>query len=446
MGKSRRSFTAKDAVIPIFDYAVESTKSYLQRNAKSIAKGALNYATRNSNVGKSRLKPTMYATRNSGTQTMRRRYRRNTTARSAGFFRKGKSVKKIRRTRVAKVSNGGVELTAEYGGTYSNTNCQFIGHITHPVANVLRMAWAAIVKELLFKAGWTLASWDEPLNLLEDTQIIVTYKIGSNFVPAQAKPFQATGAFISFNDLVSYFALPTGNNPGSGTTCPWADPSNESRDWQFTRIQFLTTTTNIDTIFHPAFLDLNECMISTYTKSTLKMQNRSVTVALDNEADDVNNVPVHGKSYSGSGTGAFYSYIPGTTASFYGASGTGVIDTVGVSSNGTEEPPQPWHFNKIKNCAKVKLDPGELKTSTLIHKQNINFSRLFNMINPWSTTFSKPIRQLGKYRFFAWEKILDCQASIPVSISFEHNISYAYKAMCYRRRFTTEKTEINNYI
>lgn len=415
------------------------------REAPRLVSKAMAYATRNSNRGYKYPPTNANAARTRVFRTNRQRYvAKGGPGRSGGFFGRGKSMKKIRRGRVQKIANGGVELTTEFGGTYSDANCQYLGHITHPAQLVLRMAWASVLKELLYQAGWTLAGWDEPMNLIEGTTIVVTYKTGSNYSTAQATPFSATGAFISFTTLVSYFLDPDGNFPGT-TTCPWADASNMSRDWQFTRIQFLVAPTTIDTIFHSAFLDLNECMIKSYTKSTLKMQNRSVTAVLDNEADDVNNVPIHGKSYSGAGTGAFYS-LQNTTISYHGQYQTGVIDATSSSYNGTQEPPQPFHFNKIKSSGKVKLEPGELKTSSLAYGRSFNFSRLFNIINPWSTAYSKPVRPIGKYRFFAWEKILDCQSSVPVAVSFEHNLSMNYKALCRRRRYTTEKTEVNNYI
>lgn len=48
-------------------------------------------------------------------------------------------------------------------------------------------------------------------------------------------------------------------------------------------------------------IDLRRCKFDIYVKSSLKIQNRTVNTDANNEADDVDNVPLYGKQFEGSG-------------------------------------------------------------------------------------------------------------------------------------------------
>lgn len=165
-------------------------------------------------------------------------------------------------------------------------------------------------------------------------------------------------------------------------------------------------------------LDLTRCMIDVYVKSAMKMQNRTRTESNSLEEDDVDNVPLYGKSYEGSGNYALYT----TTGPWLTNAGRAeskiiaestlqecvMLDVFGPStsvSNGFNlaEPPSLRQMQHCQKIGKIKFEPGEIKTSVIYYKAKKNLNRTIrNLLGPTNEQYLG----IGKYRFFILEKMI----------------------------------------
>lgn len=171
-----------------------------------------------------------------------------------------------------------------------------------------------------------------------------------------------------------------------------------------------------------------------YCKMDLKMQNRTVTVAADNESDDVNNAPLYGKSYYGPGVGTRFK-VATITQGLSANVNTGIIGNVGANLGAfSSEPLDYQNFANVHKTGKIHLDGGQLKTSQLVKSFTMQFGNMFNVVNRQlsdvgSTTAvgdrSYVPSKIANYRLFAVEKMMDANPAgslTNVLLAFEHNV------------------------
>jgi len=168
-------------------------------------------------------------------------------------------------------------------------------------------------------------------------------------------------------------------------------------------------------------LDLN---LSFVTKSSLKMQNRTIPVAGADQADDINHVPLTCRSYAGWSNGPDYKSVmqlPTTKAtSDYGsiAFGAGTRQQL-------MEPPQPSVFQGAVKTGKFTLGAGSIKTSIITHKQIISFD---NLMHEFSQIYCQGIStpqtkfRYSKYILYAFEKTLAVVGEGAVNIISEFDV------------------------
>jgi len=178
---------------------------------------------------------------------------------------------------------------------------------------------------------------------------------------------------------------------------------------------------------------LERAKVTYVVKSSMKFQNRSGTNVSGNQEDDVNNVPLYGKSYAGSGTGP----IPrqsdktnGAVASFMAEPSHGLIapDPVQVNASGYYEPPNPTLLGRATKWAKVMLNPGVVKTSVIYDKKTIGFTTFVRLLMlSWTLdtgTIVKTQTRNGNYRLFMVEKILQAGVADTAALSLAYEINY----------------------
>lgn len=162
---------------------------------------------------------------------------------------------------------------------------------------------------------------------------------------------------------------------------------------------------NTGSTYHQAYqVNISGATFHLYSKSTLKVQNQSV-IGTDTTTDAVDSVPLHGRYYECKGT----ALLPRKAQSSLCATRVSGCIVAGFSRNSTNndfrEPPPPSYFKSITGSGKEKLDPGELKTSTLISKESTKISKLhkYFVVNDVSTSYTRG----GIVRAFAFERMLD---------------------------------------
>jgi len=333
----------------------------------------------------------------------------NGNATSGGKFSKGS--KGFKTQKPAEYMRKGVLKTQEYTGTVSAADCCYLGHSTKMQQQELYMLSYAIIKHLYTSAGHAVTNFDEatPYQLPERISLYyygnatTTTVSSTNIVVAAGDTFSVVG-----NALRDFFV----GQFNSGVSA--------------LSMLRIVLAQNYDTAGVPTWsdvhsLDLTSCKLHFYSKSTLKLQNRS-TNQTDKDADNVDNIPLNGKSYNGKGNGAIIKgnriapYKPFIANEF-----SGVIE--GIEDVGSLlEPPDGTQFQGVKKVGKVHLNPGEIKTSNLEGEWTISLNLWLSLAQRVGAGFELQLYRLhnkGEYWFSAFEKMINVDALVPIVIAWE---------------------------
>lgn len=306
---------------------------------------------------------------------------------------------------------GGVDCTLENGKIIDTTaQTVWIGHNVAPYKSLWDNVWRMIVKAMLRKIGFTIASFSDSLTGLPGYNI----RPGDKFVVR----YQKSDTIV---DKVEH-DISAGDT--AFTVC--ATFQNNANLWNLayslTTFEFLPVTSGVAI----KRMDFQNVSIYLDLKSSMKIQNRSANRAAA-EADDVDRVPLYGKGYAGIGNGVVMQMRNNAGAietKLVADTNTGYIEA-GPDDVGMFEPIDQSYFKGVTKGSKVMLDPGQIKTSVLTYKKTHNINvlkkKLFiDDIDP------KPPGLFGKYAFFGLEKILDPigdeTSKIKLAIEINHHI------------------------
>lgn len=336
---------------------------------------------------------------------------------SGGRLKRGVKIRKYKKKKLMKYAVTGVNFTREASRVFSGADCLWIGHATCPQIQMLRVGWAALLKKIFNNQNIDIPTMQTQIqDFSTGATMNVFYRDSPAALSELSDVYTATGATTLHN------------------LCDWA--VNFSRPW-WNKPDVIMTRIRID-LNSGVFVNvkLADCRIRMFVKSALKIQNRTKSGAENDEnADDVDNVPVYGKSYTGRGN-MLQLKVPTLGISGLCADNAyGVINSSGsVSGN---EPRQPSDFNNIKYCGKIHLDPGFIKTSVLTYSMNRDFPTFYRMLQN-SGGDTGGLRQgqnptvFGKFRVFAIEKMIDIENETAINIAYEQNLEFS-STVSYRR-------------
>lgn len=327
----------------------------------------------------------------------------------------------------------GIAINTEYANTVDSAGNQtvIIGHSTTVAEQMLRVAVGVLVKRLFQKMNIEVATLNDVVN-------VVDFSIGDKFTFVGNRqgvdPPGGEGATVysyvllagdignTVMNLIDKLcgSLKTYINVQSNQ---WANAALRFSEFRFEPV---TDGTKHDR----CSLKILNSTMHFYCKSDLKMQNRSVSVETDNQADNVNNVPVYGKSYEGTGTGFSIQRAKSVnqlSESYFVHRTRGIMEINGTSSNGMLEPLTRKNFRGVSKSATVSYNPGEIKTSTLISSFVMYFDTLvfacvaaFNNLGlPLAAT--NPWIKKGKFRFQILDKVIGLTGATGVKVAYEHN-------------------------
>jgi len=290
----------------------------------------------------------------------------------------------------------------------SSGQCLWVGH-TSAALDVLRFhMWRVIVKGLMDKAGHVIRSFN-------DNCVTAFVTPGDLFVVQYAVGDGAT-LQVDFTVLVGSL--------WSNVVTAFAESATLRAEGVILKNIIYTPTVNAGSTTQdsaPVRLDLEYSYIRMYCKSTMKLQNRTINSSGNNEADDVDNSPLYGRTYGGNGNGAIVSgrYGSSVQAQLLANRSTGYI--LGSANDNAE----PWHqmyFQFVTQQGKIHLDPGQIKTSVLVHRKNIHVNVLWKMCTDAVQSASAKSRSsLGKFRFFGIERMIDTGTAEQIVVGLEIN-------------------------
>jgi len=349
-------------------------------------------------------------------------------SRSSGFVGTGsKTTKSFRRSRRGKILKEGVSKTYEFGIVLNSTptdQIASIGHVSTPLSQVKYIMWSAVIKLLLKKAGYCPISTTESLPFLANDKIYMQWRRTESTALADDTLTLVGGE--SFETIISYYTQ---------FNKPWFDVSNQL---SFNFIQFIPIS--ISSQLNVMKVDMKNLRVKIESKSSFKFQNRTINTAGNDEADDVDNVPLYGMEYSGSGTGPQFAVLQQPSGlSFQANVATGLITP--VFTNNYKNPVQPSMFQKVSKYGKVKLEPGEIKTSVLSYNKSNTFDYLHQQVNIDSQGSNQIRSTLGSFRLMILEKMLAATASGNIILACENNVYLAAVAYETRAQSTLEMYE-----
>jgi len=290
-----------------------------------------------------------------------------------------------------KMAFRGLEYKKEGVQAIQDDNCVYIGHHSTPIDPFFRYTVYTIMKKLLNKKGIDLSD----LNMLQGEQLKAGDTITFRYIQRPGLgPITITTNIAVGDTYLQLF--------DSMVNSLYSEMNNGLLGYS-SKILDINYNTTDDRVI----LVLVDASVSILTKSALKMQNRSVAVAADNEADDVNNVPLIGKIYGGSGNALIFRstwenpVIVGndTTGQMVRAAGT--VDQL-------KEPPQGYSFHNCNTVGKVRLQPGDIKTSVLTYKKTFKLDTAFGIfsLNYCYASDTNAVAKIGSFRVFGLEQVI----------------------------------------
>lgn len=340
-----------------------------------------------------------------------------------GFTRRTRRMGRTYRRRY-RTSFTGVQFNEEQVGTVTDNKVVYLTHHTSPISTLFKYAVYALFKQLLQKGGYNFASWQEQSAALFPAAGVgaqnIVYRIKPN--PAAATVaytyFIPTAVGTTFGDIADGLQLDMLNN--------FYTLGNYSTRSRMIDMELDVAGAGFAVPVQSVKLNLSDAKFSFIIKSLVKFQNRSVAVLADNEAQDVNNVPLHGKKYS----------FTGNTMILRGSVTNNMqipnrFDGFAMFGAGTDqilqEPPEPYVFESKPKYAKVSVQPGDIKTDVLNYKKVMDMSRFFRFCREQDITGTTGYNPMGKSNCIALERViglLPLEATPAIIVSWESEKKY----------------------
>lgn len=315
------------------------------------------------------------------------------------------------------------------GGDLANKyQSMIVGHATFN-RNYLPLDLShAIVKTIFSRLKIWIQDYSNLIYNARPLQIDVAYlRFPSDSV--QTVTTTTVAGTTKYSDLVSWF---------SSSVLKLADTHSAIYFQRLSVIEAVSGTVAGTTLLQ---MDLRRAQFDIYVKSALKLQNRTVNTAGQTEADEVDNVPLYGKSYEGSGN-----WIGIGNEVIAPLQGTPANEFVGAFLAG-HPAQEPLAKSQVKKCSligKAHLDPGQIKTSVIVYRKKFTLNSLTRMYLRSTSESGSSLGciEIGKFRAFHLEKMIqsvgtDNANAIKMAFEVDYKIGIA---------FTAKRQYVTNYI
>jgi len=369
-------------------------------------------------------------------RTSRRRSRGASDSKSSGFFQAGSSAK----SPLDYYAKKGVVTVRETGGILTTTAAEkaqtlVVGHSTFNPAQLQQDMASAMLKMIFNKLGQTIDDFEDSIKISRNLEVEFFY------IP-----------FVGGSEQSIMFTMIAGSNKYSqyvdtiATTVFTQQDKNTQLFWQrvvVKEVNIATTPSVPGTVL--LRLNLKNCKFQLYAKSALKIQNRTINSAGADEQDDVDNVPLYGKSYEGKGNWLQFGNNSGRYVSTPANQLAANIMTAKYNTDQqTLEPPVKSVVYNCSKTGKAHLDPGQIKTSVLTFSKKYTLNKLLRAITVYNQTTTPPIQHLsiGSYRVFMLEKMIQAVATTDVNamnVAYEADLKVG--VVC-----TASRQQVSNYI
>lgn len=314
----------------------------------------------------------------------------------AGKFYKVRKVGKKYWKRYAKGKQGEVNATIKHcretSGTVTDSKCVWLTHTSMRQEDALWMLCAAYLRLSYKQEGVDITSWQDTNNGSIAQISIENYNtITNSYVITVLANIGATDTYATIVNVMrtAYYSL-------SGAYRP-------------SRLLYKNSAG-----VYIGQVALQGARVSYYSKGSLKMQNQTV-VSVGDDEQDVNNVPVYGKTYQYKGNVMQTKSYSTIIKLGYDES----VDAVGAGSSMIlQEPPQASSIVDCYRSDKIAINPGKIKSSVLTKKVSVSLGEFFKALKEWDVADNT---YLTKTRSISLEKVL-AVASNDIKIAYEHDL------------------------
>lgn len=317
------------------------------------------------------------------------------------------------RRRIPKMNQYGVCIQRETTGTITDDKCIYLTHSTASASDILFLLTQLWMKKVLAVSGFSVDDFIDSRTayIPNGHSFTFVYKPSSNNAP--------TGVTYVVAAIDTSYALMADSMRLAILAAITAGSITEAS----IPVEFQYVGTG--GVIHR--INLLDNLVTYYAKATLKMQNRSVAAAGDDE-QDVNNVPLNGKMYAGMGNGPI---LRGRENTFFFANYlSGVSPFSSATLTSIQEPVDASEFTNCSRYNKLYINPGGIKTSVLFFKSNIQLVNLWHkLVSFYATgvTFYTSLTkfELGRYHTIALERVigkLASEATPGITVTYEHDV------------------------
>lgn len=358
-------------------------------------------------------------------------------SKSAGFFKKG--TKKLQT--LDQFAKSGAVYALEQGGVIEDSAAPFaqsviIGHASY-TQYVLRAIVAYAMSKMVAKVLLVdFEAFSEPI-MEPGTEMLI------KIVYRQS----------TYGAMNTYSIAPTSWETLARGIYDWFKQQGDSLEPL--SMECLTRTGSTGAYQKRFNLNLSKCKIDLYAKSALKIQNRTVNLTANNDEEDVDNVPLYGKSYNGNGNFACFNFnqgtlqviAPNTVTAVPGPFETvasykyPVITLKNTAGSTLAEPPGKAQFARVNAVGKAHLDPGQIKTDVLIYRKQVTLRHFIQKMLNYLPNDDVSVSG-GKFRFFIFEKMIQAQSTDAqkcIRIAYEQDLKLAASA-------TAPRSVATNYV
>lgn len=326
----------------------------------------------------------------------------------------------------AKFSSNGFMQTTEVTGSVNDPDCVYLTHTALVPVETIKIIVQALVRKLLKKAiGYNCTNVNEPIQaftLNADWMVVLATEsldTGIDVNHQFATPSLCTIENIAVHYLPFFRAYAQGgayDNVANVTELLYLQLF--SRDVNGAASEFRLE----------GQLDLKDEIVHVYSKSNMKIQNRSLAASGSESTESVSNNPLVGRSYD----------IKGGLPKIRDTAVNVVLNSVtpegvrlaraaefsNAAGNVYKEPPSPYLIVNCGGSSKIRLEPGAIKSDSITvtyTKPLLTF--LKKMGDPFYAVLNgnKYAHLIGKCRMYALEDVINVNATARIEIAYEVN-------------------------
>jgi len=315
--------------------------------------------------------------------------------------------------------------TKEVSGIITDPDCVYLGHSSLVPDDLLRTVVYAIVRKLMKQAiGYEADNLRSviPYKTVAGAQVGSGYTITIKYSSNLFLNTKAQQSFVITDDNSSIMSV------GDTIFSRFRDQSSGNDVAKNERLLWIEVIDTADGHCR-AHMDLTVMKVTLFSKSELKIQNVSIPNAEAVTEDNVNNVPLIGRSYHLS------QWCPKTSdddnsVMDIGIQNSGVItyragQLSGVQYETWKEPPPSKAFVNCYASHKQRLEPGGIKSNMSVFRRTMLLSDFLEALayNTGSGGPSNPNKntKIGKHDMFAFERLIGLTGLLPIKINYECN-------------------------